>query len=128
MRQASRERLELNLSRPFIKSELEEADVEMEPKSYFVKEVNASIRIQTIEMKSRLEVQKVRLSEVLGGRLEELVEVESKRQKIGEAEDKSKEKEVKEVEEKAEKKKSLEERLEIFVRAAISLQFERLGK
>ena len=78
----AKERLELNLGCPFIKSELEDADVEIEPKSFFVKEVNASIRAQTMEMKMMLEVQKVRLTEVLGGRLEELVEVESKRQKV----------------------------------------------
>ena len=100
---AAKERLELNLSCPYMRTELELMSDEVEQsKSYFLREVNATVRAMTMEMKSLLEVQKQRLSEVLGGRLEELVEVESKRLKTGEAEEKSKEKA--EAEKKAEKK------------------------
>jgi len=95
---AAKERFELNLSCPYIKSEL--AEPEVEARGYFLREVNLGIRAQSKEMENLLEVQKARLSEVLGGRLEELAEVKSKRQKTTEAG----EKEVEKKAEKAEKK------------------------
>ena len=92
---AAKERFELNLSCTYVKQELEEAQQVEETESFFLKEVHASIRAQTVEMKMLLEVQKARLSEILGGKLEDLVEMENKRKKTGEAEEKDKEVEKK---------------------------------
>ena len=92
---AAKERFELNLSCTYVKKELEEAQQVEETESFFLKEVNASIRAQAVEMKMMLEVQKARLTEILGWKIEDLVEMENKGKKTGEAEEKDKEVEKK---------------------------------